>query len=547
LSSAICVCCVIICPGNKMKKDGSGKNLKAIYHYTLVHKGKEAAQSLLKDLSFFAGQPYDEASLIDEHTWYEGPVGTEIYERAEKLFNDDEIVCKIQVEEIQEKNLGILEAMLVFFLPSPAVMYERLNEIMKDFTRVSVFDSKREGKNRFVIESRTPGYFPLNKGWCYAIKGALIGMPTVLGYDPAVVEETECSVPLERKGVINGKFYRVNENKEVLEYRQGDDEKSVEGKVIGRLAADGAFKLGGITYGALNCVYHVSWQDKSWWARTFGRFFNREALLRKAVDQLKAEKALLEQKYEEIDRLNSELEEKVRERTRQLEQSNKLKDLFISIMDHDIKNSLTSVLGYCEILKKDVVGNDRGYVEIINREAVKINELISEARVFSRLQDQDLKKTFQRLDLGRIVEPLIAGLRAKAERRGVVLAADIPAGRFFFNGLPLADDIFLNLIDNAVKYADEKSTIDVYAEDRPGKFVFCVRDRGKGVPDEYKLLVFNRFERIGSNVKDGVEGSGLGLAIVKALVASHKGRVWIEDNPAGGAIFKVELEKVGNE
>jgi signal transduction histidine kinase len=527
-----------------MEKGISGKIIKAIYQYTLARKGKEAAQSLLKDLSSFEGQPYDEAALIDEYAWFPSSVGLEIYERAGKLFNDDAILYKIQIEEIRKKNLGVFETMLFFFLPSPAALYERMDEIVKRFSRNCIIKAKREGKNRFVIESRSDGRYPISKGWCYGIKGVIVGMPIALGYDPAAAEETECSVPLERKGVIDGKFYRVNENKEVLEYRQGDDEKSVEGKVIGRLAADGTFKLGGIVYGAPNCVYHVSWQDKSWWARTFGQFFNREALLRKAVDQLEREKALIEQKYTEIDGLNAELEEKVRQRTKALEGSNKLKDLFISIMDHDIKNDLTSVLGYSAILKEGAAGPSRDYGEIINREAAKINELISEARVFSSLQDPDLKKNFQRLDLGRIIEPVISGLRAKAGRRGLALAVAIPVGRFFFNGLLLANDIFLNLIDNAVKYAEAGSTVDVYVEEPPGKFVFCVRDRGKGIPDEYKLLVFNRFERIDGRKKEGVEGSGLGLAIVKALVALHGGRVWVEDNPAGGAIFKVEMEKI---
>jgi signal transduction histidine kinase len=530
-----------------MEKDISGKAIKSIYHYTLVHKGKEAAQGLLKDLASFGGQPYDEASLIDAYAWVSASVGAELYERVEKLFNDDTVLYKIQVEGIEKNNLGALEAILAFFLPSPAVLYERLNEIMKDFARNGIISSKREGKNRFVVESRSADDLPINKGWCYSIKAALVALPTVLSYDPAVVEETECSVPLDRKGVIDGKFYRVNDNKEVLEYNKGDDEKAVPGKVIGRLAADGTFKLGGTVYGTKNCIYHVSWQDKSWWARKFSRFFNREALLRKAVDQLENEKALIEQKYAEIDRLNSDLEEKVRERTEQLEQSNRLKDLFISIMDYDIKNRLTSVLGYSEILKKDVIGDSRGYVEIIDRGAMKINELISAARTFSSLQDQELKKNFQRLDLGQVIETVVTGLRSKADRRGIVLVADVPSGRFFFNGLSVSGDIFMNLIDNAVKYADEKSTIDVYVEDQPTKFVFCVRDRGKGIPDEYKPVVFNRFERIDSRKKEGIEGSGLGLAIVKALVAIHKGRVWIEDNPVGGAIFKVELEKVANE
>ena len=69
-----------------------------------------------------------------------------------------------------------------------------------------------------------------------------------------------------------------------------------------------------------------------------------------------------------------------------------------------------------------------------------------------------------------------------------------------------------------------------------------IRDFGKGIPDKDKPLIFTRFTRL---KKEGVEGSGLGLAIVKRLVDLHKGRIWVEDNPAGGSIFCVRLPKGG--
>ena len=73
-------------------------------------------------------------------------------------------------------------------------------------------------------------------------------------------------------------------------------------------------------------------------------------------------------------------------------------------------------------------------------------------------------------------------------------------------------------------------------------WVVQVRDFGKGIPDKDKPLIFTRFTRL---KKEGVEGSGLGLAIVKRLVDLHKGRIWVEDNPAGGSVFCVRLPKGG--
>jgi len=69
-----------------------------------------------------------------------------------------------------------------------------------------------------------------------------------------------------------------------------------------------------------------------------------------------------------------------------------------------------------------------------------------------------------------------------------------------------------------------------------------VKDRGEGVPDEYKEKIFRRFER---RMKEGVKGTGLGLAIVRRVMEFHKGKVWVEDNPGGGSIFCVLLPKKG--
>ena len=237
------------------------------------------------------------------------------------------------------------------------------------------------------------------------------------------------------------------------------------------------------------------------------------------------------------------VEPNVRQRLSDLEYSNRLKDLFTSIMDHDIKNYLTSILGYSALLARRSEGEIQTYSHIIEENAKKINALITDVRTFSMIQDADLMKKRVRLELFETVKPIHDELKSKAETKQVELALDVPPGRYYFEGLPLISEVFRNLIDNAIKYSGRGSKVEIYTEERGERFVFCVKDRGAGVPDAYKEIIFNRFERLDYHIKEGIEGSGLGLAISRALVNLHQGRIWAEDNPAGGAIFKVELTR----
>ncbi len=237
------------------------------------------------------------------------------------------------------------------------------------------------------------------------------------------------------------------------------------------------------------------------------------------------------------------MDENLRQRMSDLEYSNRLKDLFTSIMDHDIKNYLTSILGYATLLARSSGGDAQTYSKIIEENAKKINQLITDVRTFSMTQDADLVKKMTGQELLRSVKPVFDELKIKAEGKQIELSLDLPADKYYFTGLPLIAEVFRNLIDNAIKYSGRGSKIEVYAEDRGDKFVFCVKDQGSGVADAYKEVIFNRFERLDPHIKEGIEGSGLGLAIARALTTLHQGRIWVEDNPAGGAIFKVELKR----
>jgi len=98
--------------------------------------------------------------------------------------------------------------------------------------------------------------------------------------------------------------------------------------------------------------------------------------------------------------------------------------------------------------------------------------------------------------------------------------------------------VFSNLLSNALKYGKEGKRVILDMGEGEGKVRVKVIDFGKGVPDDYREEIFNRFKR---RKKEGIKGTGLGLAIAKRIVELHNGRIWVEDTPNGGATFVVEI------
>jgi signal transduction histidine kinase len=224
-----------------------------------------------------------------------------------------------------------------------------------------------------------------------------------------------------------------------------------------------------------------------------------------------------------------------------LEESNRLKDLFTDIMRHDLMNPTGVVACYAEfILERSTDETISGHAGKIRRCAGRLEQMIRSASQFSRLQDLEQIEV-ERLDLGDLVQESIRDLDDACREAGVDVRCR-PRGEFPVQANPMIGDVFTNLLSNALKYARDGRKVEVDIQGDGAAWVVAVKDFGAGIPDEDKGRVFGRFERLH---KEGVQGSGLGLAIAHLLVELHGGRIWVEDNPAGGAVFKVGIPKDG--
>lgn len=242
---------------------------------------------------------------------------------------------------------------------------------------------------------------------------------------------------------------------------------------------------------------------------------------------------------------------------RQEEDSERTQLGFISIVSHELRSPLTSILGYTELLlSRDFSRERRGdFLEVIFRQAEHLTQLVEDLLNLSRLGQKRMRMNWGMVIFGQIVASLASQLDAQMSKTHTLLV-DVPAD------LPpicldrdKARSILNNLIGNAVKYSPEGGEILLRAEPvadpaqaqalgvpSPVPFLLVsVQDKGIGIPDEALAHVFDRFYRVDNSVTRQIGGTGLGLTIAKALVELHGGVIWAKSNVGQGSTFYFTL------
>ncbi|MDO5554755.1 MAG: ATP-binding protein [Planctomycetia bacterium] len=219
---------------------------------------------------------------------------------------------------------------------------------------------------------------------------------------------------------------------------------------------------------------------------------------------------------------------------------------FIANLSHEIKTPLTVISGAAEALSLDSSLSDdlKELVQTLALHATRLHCLLEDVLSLAKLESFEMKNEFARekLPLADTIEIALSLCTPLAEERNMTLAFTdkTDAREFLFSPL-LMEQVVVNLVENAIKYSNKGDTINVELSEQPsGTVRFTVEDHGRGIPEEDRQRVFERFYRVDRSRARASGGTGLGLAIVKHIVQLHAGTVYIAPSDAG-AVFVVEL------
>lgn len=233
-------------------------------------------------------------------------------------------------------------------------------------------------------------------------------------------------------------------------------------------------------------------------------------------------------------------------RNAELDEMNQLKNKFIGIAAHDLRNPIVSILGFTEVLLSEEqlsTEDTRRYLGIISAACNKMLDLISDTLDVSVIESGELILNLGIGALADLVNERVQLFEPIATKKNIDIVKQLSyLGDSWFDPSRVAQ-VLDNLISNAIKFSPHGTEVSVTLEEVGDLVMISIKDQGPGVPDKDKLKIFNRFQKLQNKPTAGESSTGLGLAIVKKIVDVHHGTLMLESEPGKGATFSFALPR----
>jgi len=219
---------------------------------------------------------------------------------------------------------------------------------------------------------------------------------------------------------------------------------------------------------------------------------------------------------------------------------------FVANVSHEIKTPLTAIKGFVETLLHGAVDNPeeaQRFLGIISKHVERLNSIVEDLLSLSRLEQETEEEElrFETVRLISVLQTAIQICQSKADEKNMSIELTCDKTITARIDPPLFEQAAVNLIDNAIKFSPEKSTVSIRVEKKEAEIIIHFKDRGIGIPRQHLDRLFERFYRVDKARSRHLGGTGLGLAIVKHIVHTHSGRVSVESTVNAGSTFSIYL------
>jgi two-component system, NtrC family, sensor kinase len=261
---------------------------------------------------------------------------------------------------------------------------------------------------------------------------------------------------------------------------------------------------------------------------------------------LQKSNAQLEQKVQERTRELQIALEQLAEKTRELEIASTHKSEFLANMSHELRTPLNAIVGFSQVLKQRLFGEvnekQEEYLDDILSSADHLLALINDILDLSKVEAGQVELDIGLFSLRESMERGVVMVRERASKHGIAVDAHLdPSADLIEGDERRIRQVVFNLLSNAVKFTPEGGRIDVSTASDKGRVIVSVSDTGPGIAPEDQDRIFEEFQQAGGENGQRPEGTGLGLALSKELVAMHGGRIWVESELGKGSTFRFTI------
>jgi two-component system phosphate regulon sensor histidine kinase PhoR len=221
---------------------------------------------------------------------------------------------------------------------------------------------------------------------------------------------------------------------------------------------------------------------------------------------------------------------------------------FVANVSHELKTPLTAIKGFVETLHQggvDKPEENKRFLGIVNKHVDRLNSIIEDLLSLSRIEQEGERNAIQ-LKTGFIQDVFQSAVqicRPKADEKKIAINLICEESLSAQVDPTLLEQAVVNLLDNAIKYSEQQSTIRLKADDTHSEIVISVADQGRGIAKKHLPRLFERFYRVDKARSRNLGGTGLGLAIVKHIAQAHGGRVSVDSAIGKGSTFTIHLPK----